>query len=156
MAKLLLLNGPNLNLLGQREPEKYGSTTLAEIEQRAAQVAAELGHSLSCFQSNAEGELIDRIQRSPAEGIALAIVNAGAFTHTSVALRDAFLGVRLPFIELHLTNTAARESFRHHSYLADVAIGTIAGFGPVGYELAVRAAAARLSSANMQSSRSLG
>ncbi|MFT3906242.1 MAG: type II 3-dehydroquinate dehydratase [Steroidobacteraceae bacterium] len=146
MAQLLLLNGPNLNLLGTREPDKYGSQTLAVIEAKARSVASELGHALSCFQSNAEHELVDRIQRAPADGVALAIINAGALTHTSVALRDALLGVRLPFIELHISNTAARESFRHHSYLSDIAIGSINGLGPIGYELAVRAAAARLSS----------
>lgn len=146
MANILLLNGPNLNLLGMREPEKYGSVTLAAIEARARQLATELGHTLLCFQSNAEHELVERVQRAPADGVALAIVNAAALTHTSVALRDALLAVRLPFIELHVSNTAARENFRHHSYLADIAIGSITGLGPIGYELAVRAAAARLPS----------
>lgn len=144
MARLLLLNGPNLNLLGTREPDKYGSWTLAQLAARCDTVARELGHELVSFQSNAEHELVGRVQQAPAEKLAFAIVNAGALTHTSVALRDALLGVRLPFIELHITNTAARENFRHHSYLSDIAVGVIAGLGPVGYELAVRAAAAQL------------
>ncbi|HTP39935.1 MAG TPA: type II 3-dehydroquinate dehydratase [Steroidobacteraceae bacterium] len=144
MARLLLLNGPNLNLLGSREPEKYGSVTLPQLEARCASLARELGHELVSFQSNAEHELVGRVQAAPGEQLAFAIVNAGALTHTSVALRDALLGVRLPFIELHITNTAAREQFRHRSYLSDIAVGVIAGLGPLGYELAIRAAAARL------------
>jgi len=144
MARLLLLNGPNLNLLGSREPEKYGSVTLPQLEARCASLARELGHELVSFQSNAEHELVGRVQAAPGEQLAFAIVNAGALTHTSVALRDALLGVRLPFIELHITNTAAREQFRHRSYLTDIAVGVIAGLGPLGYELAIRAAAARL------------
>ena len=144
MARILLLNGPNLNLLGSREPDKYGSLTLAEIERRAKHVAAELGHELTGAQSNAEHELIELIQRAPAGGFAFLIFNPGALTHTSVALRDALLAVKLPFIEVHLSNTAAREPFRHHSYFADIAVGSIVGLGAVGYELAVRAAAERL------------
>ena len=144
MARLLLLNGPNLNLLGSREPEKYGSVTLPQLEARCTSLARELGHELVSFQSNAEHELVERVQAAPGEQLAFAIVNAGALTHTSVALRDALLGVRLPFIELHITNTAAREQFRHRSYLTDIAVGVIAGLGPLGYELAIRAAAARL------------
>ena len=144
MARLLLLNGPNLNLLGSREPDKYGSSTLAEIERRATAVARELGHELECAQSNAEHELIGRIHAAPGAGIAFLVFNPGAFTHTSIALRDALLGVRLPFIEVHLSNTAAREGFRHHSYLSDIAVGSITGLGPIGYELAVQAAAAVL------------
>ena len=144
MAQLLLLNGPNLNLLGTREPELYGRETLAELVSRATAVARELGHELTAFQSNAEHELIERIQRAPASGMRFAIINPGGLTHTSVALRDAFAGVSLPFIELHLSNTFAREPFRHHSYLSDIAVGCIVGLGPIGYELAVRAAAARL------------
>jgi 3-dehydroquinate dehydratase II len=144
MARLLLLNGPNLNLLGQREPEVYGSDTLASIEERAKNAAAKLGHELVAFQSNAEHELIDRIQAAKANGISFAIINPGGFTHTSVAMRDALLGVKLPFIELHLSNTFAREKFRHHSYFSDIAVGCIVGLGALGYELAVQAAVARI------------
>lgn len=144
MAQLLLLNGPNLNLLGTREPEIYGRETLNELVARAGRVATELGHELLAFQSNAEHALIDRIQQAPAAGIRFAIINPGGLTHTSVALRDAFAAVRLPFIELHLSNTFAREPFRQRSYLSDLAVGCIVGLGPIGYELAVRAAAARL------------
>ena len=144
MARVLLLNGPNLNLLGSREPGIYGAETLESIEKRAAEVAREAGHELSAFQSNAEHELIDRIQRAPADGIGFLIFNPAAFTHTSVALRDAIAAVRLPFIEVHLSNTHAREPFRRHSYFSDIAVGVIAGFGAFGYELAVRAAARHL------------
>jgi 3-dehydroquinate dehydratase-2 len=144
MARLLLLNGPNLNLLGTREPEIYGTDTLESIEKRAAALASEAGHELVTFQSNAEHELIGRVQRAPSEGVAFVIFNPGAFTHTSIALRDALLGTHLPFIELHLSNTQAREPFRRHSYFSDIAVGVIAGFGAFGYELAVRAAAQRL------------
>ena len=144
MARFLLLNGPNLNLLGSREPDKYGTATLAEIEQRARKVATELGHELLAEQSNAEHVLIEHIQRAPKAGVSFLIVNPGGLTHTSVALRDALLAVALPFIEVHLSNTAAREAFRHHSYFADIAVGSIVGLGPLGYEFAVRAAAARL------------
>ena len=144
MARLLLLNGPNLNLLGSREPDVYGAETLASIEKRAAEVAQEVGHELTAFQSNAEHELIDRVHRARADGIGFLIFNPGAFTHTSVALRDAVMAVRLPFIEVHLSNTHAREAFRRHSYFSDIAVGVIAGFGALGYELAVRAAARHL------------
>jgi 3-dehydroquinate dehydratase-2 len=144
MARVLLLNGPNLNLLGSREPAVYGTDTLEAIEKRSAAVARETGHELVAFQSNAEHELIERIQRAPSEGVAMVIFNPGAFTHTSIALRDALLAAHLPFIELHLSNTQAREPFRRHSYFSDIAVGVIAGFGAFGYELAVRAAAQRL------------
>jgi 3-dehydroquinate dehydratase-2 len=144
MARVLLLNGPNLNLLGSREPGIYGAETLESIEKRAAEVAREVGHELIAFQSNAEHELIDRIQRAPADGISFLIFNPAAFTHTSVALRDAIAAVRLPFIEVHLSNTHAREPFRRHSYFSDIAAGVIAGLGAFGYELAVRAAARQL------------
>jgi 3-dehydroquinate dehydratase-2 len=144
MARLLLLNGPNLNLLGTREPGVYGAASLATIEQRAATVAKEAGHELLAFQSNAEHELIGRIHQAGKEGIAFLIFNPGGYTHTSVALRDALLGVKLPFIEVHLSNTQAREPFRHHSYFSDIAAGCIVGLGAFGYELAVRAAAERL------------
>jgi 3-dehydroquinate dehydratase-2 len=144
MARVLLLNGPNLNLLGSREPGIYGAETLASIEKRAGEVAKELGHELSCFQSNSEHELIERIHRAPAEGVAFLVFNPAAFTHTSVALRDAILGVKLPFIEVHLSNTHAREPFRRHSYFSDIAVGVIAGLGAFGYEAALRAAARHL------------
>ena len=147
MARILLLNGPNLNLLGTREPELYGGETLASIEQRAAAVAAEAGHELVAFQSNAEHQLIERVHAAPGEGIAFLIVNPGGLTHTSVALRDAILAVRLPLIEVHVTNVHAREPFRHRSYFSDIAAGAIVGLGPFGYELAVRAAARLLASA---------
>ena len=144
MARLLLLNGPNLNLLGTREPQVYGAQTLAAIEQKAAAVAREAGHELLAFQSNAEHALIERIHQAGREHIDFLVFNPGGFTHTSVALRDALLGVKLPFIEVHLSNTHARESFRHHSYFSDIAVGCIVGLGAVGYDLAVRAAAERL------------
>ena len=144
MARVLLLNGPNLNLLGTREPDIYGTETLESIEKRAAELAREAGHELLAFQSNAEAELIGRIQRASAEGIGFLIFNPGAFTHTSIALRDAIVGVRLPFIEVHLSNLQAREPFRRHSYFTDIAVGSIAGLGAFGYELAVRAAVRQL------------
>jgi 3-dehydroquinate dehydratase II len=140
MARLLLLNGPNLSLLGSREPGLYGAATLASIEQRSAAVAAESGDELVAFQSNAEHLLIERIHQAGREGIDCLIMNPGAFTHTSIALRDAVLAVGLPLIEVHLTNIQAREAFRRHSYFSDIAIGSITGLGAFGYELAVRAA----------------
>ena len=144
MARILLLNGPNLNLLGSREPSVYGTDTLMDIENRLAGQARSLGHELIVKQSNSEHELIEAIHAAPKSGIAFAIINPGAFTHTSIALRDAFLGVTLPFVEVHLSNIFARESFRHHSYLSDIAAGCIFGLGPLGYELALQAACARL------------
>jgi 3-dehydroquinate dehydratase-2 len=144
MARVLLLNGPNLNLLGTREPSVYGTDTLVAIEKRAAELAREAGHELIAFQSNAEHELIERVQRTAQEGIKFMLLNPGGFTHTSVALRDAILGVGLPFIEVHLSNVHARESFRRHSYFSDIALGVITGFGALGYELALRAAVERL------------
>ena len=143
MARLLLLNGPNLNLLGQREPEVYGAATLEDIEASAQALASELGHELECFQSNAEHELVDRIQSAAKAGTDGAIINPGAFTHTSIALRDALLAAAVPFIEVHLSNVHAREEYRHHSYFADIALGTIAGLGAHGYELALQAAMRR-------------
>ena len=140
MARLLLLNGPNLNLLGTREPEIYGSDTLAAIEKRLRALARAAGHELTAFQSNAEHELIARIHGAPKARIEFLIFNPGAFSHTSIALRDALLGVRLPFIEVHLSNPRAREGFRHHSYFSDIASGCIVGLGPLGYELALQAA----------------
>lgn len=145
MAGILLLNGPNLNLLGLREPEIYGSASLPSIEARLEGLARGRGHSLTSFQSNAEHELIDRIHASKRDGMAIAIINPAAYSHTSIALRDAFLSVALPFIEVHLSNVFAREHFRQHSYLSDIAIGCIFGLGPIGYELALEAACARLS-----------
>ena len=139
MAHVLLINGPNLNLLGTREPGVYGNTTLAQIEQRLTSQAADLGHGFAAFQSNAEAELVDRIQQASGSSDFI-IMNPGAFTHTSVALRDALLAVDLPFIEIHISNVHAREPFRKHSYFADIAIGTIIGLGPQGYELAMTAA----------------
>jgi 3-dehydroquinate dehydratase-2 len=140
MSTFLLINGPNLNLLGSREPDVYGATTLADIEQQATAKTQELGHSLECFQSNAEHELIDRVQQAARDGVSFIILNPGGFTHTSVALRDAFLAVDIPFIELHLSNTFAREEFRHNSYFSDIATSCLFGFGAYGYELAVQAA----------------
>jgi 3-dehydroquinate dehydratase II len=144
MPRILLLNGPNLNLLGTREPAVYGTATLQDIESKLAALASAQGHELAAFQSNAEHELIGKIQTAKRDNTAFAIINPGAFTHTSIALRDAFLGVGLPFIEIHLSNIFAREAFRHHSYLSDIAVGCIFGLGPIGYELALQAAIARL------------
>ncbi len=140
MAEFLLINGVNLNLLGRREPGLYGASSLHDIETSLQQRAVDMGHRLQCFQSNHEGALVDRIHQAASEGCACIIINPGAYTHTSVALRDALLGVALPFIEVHLSNIHARESFRHHSYLSDIARGVIVGLGPVGYELALSAA----------------
>jgi 3-dehydroquinate dehydratase-2 len=148
VSKLLLLNGPNLNLLGSREPSIYGAATLADIEARLARQAIGLGHDLACFQSNHEGQLVDRVHAAKAEGVAFLIANLGAYTHTSIALRDALLGVGIPFVEVHLSNVHARESFRHHSYFSDIAAGVIVGLGPIGYELALQAVHARLASTN--------
>jgi 3-dehydroquinate dehydratase-2 len=134
---LLVLNGPNLNLLGTREPQVYGSTTLDEINTELVALAAKAGTKLECFQSNHEGALIDRIQAARTDGTTFAIINPGAFTHTSVAIRDAFAGVALPFIEVHLSNVHKREAFRHHSYLSDIAVGVIVGLGIHGYRLAL-------------------
>ena len=143
MASLLLLNGPNLNLLGRREPEIYGSTTLADIDALLADQAQALGHTLETFQSNAEHEIVECIHAA-ADRIDMILLNPAAFTHTSVAIRDALLGVAIPFIELHLSNVAARESFRQRSYFADIAVGTISGFGVTSYELALIAASRHL------------
>ena len=140
MSVFLLINGPNLNLLGSREPDVYGATRLDDIEARCVGLAGELGHELSCFQSNAEHELIDRVQKAAADGVDFIILNPGGLTHTSVALRDAFLAVQIPFIEIHLSNTFAREEFRHNSYFSDIASSCLFGFGAYGYELALQAA----------------
>ena len=140
MARVLVLNGPNLNLLGSREPELYGTDTLADIERRLKDLAAAHGHKLVTLQSNAEHELVEAVQQAPAQGTRFIIINPGAFTHTSVALRDAFLAVAVPFIEVHLSNVHAREAFRRHSYLSDIARGVICGLGAAGYEYALAAA----------------
>jgi len=144
MARLLLLNGANLNLLGTREPEVYGRTTLTDIEFDLTALAENDGHRLECFQSNAEHALVDHIHQAARESVDCAIINPGAFTHTSVAIRDAFLGTGLPFIEIHISNIHRREPFRRHSYLSDVAAGVIIGRGPAGYRLAYQAALSRL------------
>ena len=134
---LLLLNGPNLNLLGTREPERYGTVTLGAIEARLADLARQAGVTLAAFQANAEGELVDRIQCAASEGIDFIIINPAAYTHTSVAMRDALAAVRIPFIEIHLSNIHAREEFRRRSFFSDLAVGVICGLGALGYELAL-------------------
>lgn len=144
MHKILILNGPNLNLLGVREPGHYGALTIDAINQRLQVLAGELGIQLLTFQSNAEHELIDHIHAAPHEEVDFIIFNPAAFTHTSVALRDALLAVKVPFIEVHLSNVHAREPFRRESYFSDIAVGVISGLGPIGYELALRAADARI------------
>jgi 3-dehydroquinate dehydratase-2 len=144
MATILCLNGPNLNLLGTREPDKYGSDTLEDISARLKEAADAAGHRLDFFQSNAEHELIGAIHKAGATGVAFILINPAAFTHTSVALRDALLAVRIPFIEVHLSNVHAREPFRAHSYFSDIAEGVISGLGAQGYELALAAAMRRL------------
>ena len=144
MSHLLLLNGPNLNLLGTREPGIYGAQTLADIETGLTRDAEQLGHRLSCFQSNQEGVLVDRIQQARLDGVNFILINAGAFTHTSIALRDALAAVAIPFIEVHISNVYARESFRHHSHLSAIAVGCIVGLGTLGYKLALQAAHERL------------
>jgi 3-dehydroquinate dehydratase-2 len=144
VKNILVLQGPNLDRLGLREPATYGPVTLAEITQRLDALASEMGVGLAHFQSAHEGALVERVHAAADAGFAGAVVNAAAYTHTSVALRDAFLAVKLPFVEVHLSNVYARESFRHHSYLADVAIGVISGFGADSYELGLRALVRRL------------
>ena len=144
MATLLVLHGPNLNLLGTREPDKYGATTLAEINQDLEQRARAAGHHMLYLQSNAEYELIERIHAAKGEGVDFIVINPAAFTHSSVALRDALLAVSIPFIEVHLSNVHKREPFRHHSYFSDVAVGVICGLGASGYRLALDAAIEQL------------
>ncbi|TAL89551.1 MAG: type II 3-dehydroquinate dehydratase [Rhodanobacter sp.] len=148
MAKILVLHGPNLNLLGFREPQIYGRETLVEINQSLLERAQAAGHELVWFQSNAEHELIGRVQQARDDQTAVILCNAGAFTHTSVALRDALAAVAIPFIEVHLSNVFARESFRHHSYLSELAVGVICGFGSTSYRLALEAAIQRLQTAS--------
>jgi len=140
MATILVLHGPNLNLLGDREPDVYGSTTLADINQALERLATDHGHHLLAMQSNAEYELLERIQDARHEGVNFILINPAAFTHTSVALRDALAAVNIPFIEVHLSNVHARESFRQHSYFSDLAEGVICGLGAAGYEYALQAA----------------
>ena len=144
MASLLVIHGPNLNLLGTREPDVYGVETLEDINQTLSAQAADAGHSLSAVQSNAEFELIQHIHDAKKQGVAYIIINPGAFTHTSVALRDALLGVEIPFVEVHLSNVHAREAFRHHSYFSDIAEGVICGFGANSYQLALQAVLGKL------------
>ena len=144
MAQLLLLHGPNLDLLGSREPEVYGRTTLADIDAALAAQAAAAGHVLEAFQSNAEHALVDRIQAAREDGTAFILINPAAFTHTSVALRDALAAVAIPYIEIHLSNPHAREPFRQHSYFSDKAVGVVCGFGADSYRYALDAALARL------------
>jgi 3-dehydroquinate dehydratase-2 len=145
MASLLLINGPNLNLLGTREPGVYGETNLADVESRLTAMAKDLGHDLGCFQSNAEHEIVDRVQQAKIDAVNFILLNPGAFTHTSIAIRDALLAVSIPFIEIHLSNVFAREEFRHSSYFSDIAAGCLFGLGTHGYELALQAASRQLS-----------
>ncbi len=145
MASLLLINGPNLNLLGSREPGIYGATSLIEVETRLSELATNLSHELATFQSNAEHEIVDRIQKAQADKVDFILLNPGAFTHTSIAMRDALLAVNIPFIEIHLSNVFAREDFRHKSYFSDIAAGCLFGLGAYGYELALLAASRQLS-----------
>ncbi len=142
-SKILVLHGPNLNLLGSREPQHYGRDTLEDINQRLMQQAQLSGASLEAFQSNSESDLIDRIHLAGRDGVNFILINPAAFTHTSVALRDALSGVNIPFVEIHLSNVFARESFRHHSYFSDLAVGIISGLGAKGYELALEFALAQ-------------
>ena len=144
MALILVLNGPNLNLLGTREPGIYGTASLTDIARWLEDAAAAKGHRLEHLQSNSESTLIERVHQAGRDNVDFILINPAAFTHTSVALRDALLAVKIPFIEIHLSNVFAREPFRHHSYLSDVAVGVISGLGPQGYLLALEAAHARL------------
>jgi 3-dehydroquinate dehydratase-2 len=145
--KVLVINGPNLNLLGTREPQIYGATTLSEVEAGLRAQAKELGVELECFQSNHEGAIVDRIHAARADGVRYALINAGAFTHTSVAIRDALAGVAIPFVEVHISNVHKREAFRRHSYLSDIAEAVMCGFGTLGYGLALQYVHARLKAA---------
>ena len=145
MHRVLFLNGPNLNLLGQREPEVYGQLSLSDLNDLMADKASRLGLVLTTYQSNIEGELVNRVHQAKLDGVDFIVINPGAYTHTSVAIRDAFLGTEIPFIEVHLSNIFSRESFRHQSYLSDIAVGVISGFGAHGYELALQAVVEQLS-----------
>jgi 3-dehydroquinate dehydratase-2 len=146
VAKILVLHGPNLNLLGSREPEVYGRKTLADINAELAELAQAAGHELAWCQANAEHQLIERVHQARDEQVAFILINPAGYTHTSIALRDALLAVAIPFIEVHLSNVHAREAFRHHSYFSDVAVGVICGFGADSYHLALSAAINRLKS----------
>jgi 3-dehydroquinate dehydratase-2 len=141
--KILVLHGPNLNLLGSREPDLYGRETLDQINARLTKTARAAGATLECFQSNHEGSLIDRVQAAGAAGVSFMIINAASYTHTSIGLRDALAAVRTPFVEVHISNVFARESFRHHSLLSDLAVGVVSGLGAQGYELALTFALAQ-------------
>lgn len=143
MLKILLLHGPNLNLLGTREPAVYGTTTLPQIDDRLRNIAKQAGVDLMCFQSNGEGLLVDRIHAAKLDDVGFIVINPGAYTHTSIALRDALAAVAIPFIEVHISNVHAREEFRKHSYLSDLAVGVITGLGADGYEFALEAAIRR-------------
>ena len=147
MSQILLLNGPNLNLLGTREPQIYGHETLADVEAMARRLGAERGVTVECFQSNHEGALIDRIHAARTDGTRHIVINPGGLTHTSIALRDALAGVAIPFFEIHVSNVHRREAFRHHSYLSEIAAGVIVGFGVAGYAMAVNAAIDKLAAA---------
>ena len=147
MPKILLLNGPNLNLLGTREPQTYGHTTLADVEAAATAQVQARGAAIACFQSNHEGALIDRIHAARLDGTGHIVINPGGLTHTSVALRDALAGVAIPFFEVHVSNVHQREAFRHHSFLSEIAAGVIVGFGVAGYTMALNAALDRLTAA---------
>ncbi len=140
MANILILHGPNLNLLGTREPQHYGQERLEDIDRRLHTLAKDKGFSAQCYQSNAEHELIDRIHQARTNNTAFIVINPAGFTHTSVALRDALAAVQIPFVEVHLSNVHSREAFRHHSYFSDIAVGVISGLGALGYELALQAA----------------
>ena len=140
MAKITIINGPNLNLLGVREPGHYGNKTLADIQQSTEFLATQAGHTLSFYQNNAEHEIVELIHQAFADQVDFIIINPAAFTHTSVAIRDALLATKIPFIEVHLSNVHAREPFRKHSYFSDIAEGVICGLGAIGYELAIKAA----------------
>lgn len=153
MARILVLHGPNLNMLGEREPGIYGSDTLSSIDQGLVALAKEAGYDLETFQSNAEAELIDTVHRARGLGIDFVIINPAAFTHTSVALRDALAASALPFIEVHLSNVHAREPFRHNSYFSDLAVGVICGLGPLGYEAALQFALQHLNTTSSQPAR---
>jgi len=147
MTKILLINGPNLNLLGTREPAKYGHTTLPQVEAMVREAGQALGVQVDCFQSNHEGGIVDRIHAARTEGVAGIVINPGAYTHTSVAIRDAFAGTAIPFAEIHVSNVHAREPFRHHSYLSEIAAGIVVGFGVEGYVLALRGLVKKLQAA---------
>lgn len=147
MHQILVLNGPNLNLLGTREPEVYGTDTLADLIDELSAFAADIGCQVDHFQSNTEGALVDRVQAAATDGTAFIVINPGAYAHTSIALRDAFLGVNVPFLEVHISNVFARDEFRHHSFLSDIAVGVISGCGAQGYQLALRAATTWLTEA---------